>query len=354
MMKRLNTTKTIEEIQDIVNTLYPNEYKILEYINSSKPMMVLHIKCNTIYRIGKANTFTNEGKCRCKVCYSKKINEKELKDSLKLYRPDIEYIGGFKSIKSKILVKCLKCTKEFYAFYGELKRKRTTHECIFNTNRGKYLLNENILQECLDNREDGIEYQWLDNYKNNNKLKYKILHKVCNQIYSVRVNDFQQGYSCPYCSRKVFKPYSEFKKYLTILNINFIEEFKDPTLKLKLYLSIDFYLPDYNLCIELDGIQHFTNKTIYGKNRLSITNSRDSAKNKWCIDNNKSILRIPFDVPFNIFYKVLNALDDNLIFLDIVREYKLYYYSYNNRKLYNRSMYYIKRNKLYFDEIAIL
>ena len=58
-------------------------------------------------------------------------------------------------------------------------------------------------------------------------------------------------------------------------------------------LRFDFYLPDYNCCIEYDGEQHFkewglSNTTLEERQFL------DNFKNKYCKDNNIKIIRIPY------------------------------------------------------------
>lgn len=63
-------------------------------------------------------------------------------------------------------------------------------------------------------------------------------------------------------------------------------------------LRFDFYLPDYNCCIEYDGIQHFKNK-IYSRSYFTpeILNKikyRDKIKNKYCCSHNIRLVRIPY------------------------------------------------------------
>jgi len=61
-------------------------------------------------------------------------------------------------------------------------------------------------------------------------------------------------------------------------------------------LPFDFYLPDYNTCIEFDGEQHF-NKFRFelDESRLIKTKKRDIIKNNFCEKNNINLLRIKFN-----------------------------------------------------------
>ena len=71
------------------------------------------------------------------------------------------------------------------------------------------------------------------------------------------------------------------------------KQFKD--CRDKQVLPFDFYLPDYNLCIEYDGEQHFKEvKWFGGKEGFEKRVKHDNMKNKYCEDNNINLLRIPY------------------------------------------------------------
>ena len=58
----------------------------------------------------------------------------------------------------------------------------------------------------------------------------------------------------------------------------------------------DFYLPDYNCCIEYDGIQHYkaTNSKWNTPAHLKEQQRIDKEKNQLCLKSNLSIIRIPY------------------------------------------------------------
>jgi len=59
------------------------------------------------------------------------------------------------------------------------------------------------LQGLLNEREDGKDYKWLEEYKiGNSKIKHKIKHLVCNHIYEVTPSNFKKGRGCPKCAKK--------------------------------------------------------------------------------------------------------------------------------------------------------
>ena len=88
----------------------------------------------------------------------------------------------------------------------------------------------------------------------------------------------------------------KIKQILKDNNLTFIPEktFSDcinPKTNAK--LRFDFYLPDYNCCIEYDGEQHF--KGWYNSvDSLQNIQYRDNIKNKYCKENGILLIRIPY------------------------------------------------------------
>lgn len=88
----------------------------------------------------------------------------------------------------------------------------------------------------------------------------------------------------------------KIKNILQKLNISFKQEYKfkdciNP--KTKYPLRFDFYLPDYNCCIEYDGEQHFI-EGCFQNNDLKDRQYKDNIKNLYCKNNNIILIRIPY------------------------------------------------------------
>ena len=58
-------------------------------------------------------------------------------------------------------------------------------------------------------------------------------------------------------------------------------------------LYFDFYLPDYNCCIEYDGEQHFVGWK-RDKSTLEQIHKNDEVKNSYCLEKNIKLVRIPY------------------------------------------------------------
>lgn len=62
----------------------------------------------------------------------------------------------------------------------------------------------------------------------------------------------------------------------------------------KSYLRFDFYLPEYNCCIEYDGIQHFEVIGWNTKEKLMEIQKKDQIKNEYCYLNSIGLIRISY------------------------------------------------------------
>ena len=102
------------------------------------------------------------------------------------------------------------------------------------------------------------------------------------------------GRGCPRCQNSSGE--MTINKILTDNNINFETQKKfDDCIKEK-KLSFDFYLPDYQMCIEYDGKQHYEPvKWFGGKKTMDGIIERDKIKTNFCLKNDIKLIRIKHD-----------------------------------------------------------
>lgn len=80
-------------------------------------------------------------------------------------------------------------------------------------------------------------------------------------------------------------------------------------------LKFDFYLPDYNLCIEYDGEQHFKEVSIF-RDSLSEIQYRDLIKDNYCKEHNIKLIRIP--------YTDFNKLNTEDYLISLIEKFKIF------------------------------
>jgi hypothetical protein len=118
------------------------------------------------------------------------------------------------------------------------------------------------------------------------------------------------GSGCPFCSEsrgeKAIRnaletlriSYEKQKKFDECINVSMGKNNKEYCIK----LPFDFFLPEYNLLIEYDGLQHFQPVDKFGGEKsFRKTQILDKIKNDFASNNNIELLRIPYTVkPKNI------------------------------------------------------
>jgi len=124
--------------------------------------------------------------------------------------------------------------------------------------------------------------------------KIKIICRKHGEFFQ-NVNKHLSGQGCPKCSNtSVGEDY--VKLYLEENKIKYIPQHGFDTCRYVNKLNFDFYLPEYNTCIEFDGIQHFKPIKGFGGEKGFLDGiKRDECKNKWCLENNVNLIRIKYD-----------------------------------------------------------
>lgn len=111
------------------------------------------------------------------------------------------------------------------------------------------------------------------------------------------------------CSIRSSYGEKKIKEYLHDNNINYIREKKFETCKNKKKLPFDFYLPEYNVCIEYDGQHHYMPVSKYGgEDFLKKVLENDKIKTTWCVENNIKLIRISYKSK----NKITEILDNSL------------------------------------------
>jgi len=110
---------------------------------------------------------------------------------------------------------------------------------------------------------------------------------------------------CPKCASS--KGEKKIKLFLDSLCLYYLVEYKFSDCRNILELPFDFYLLDYNLCIEYDSILHYEDK-FNEPEEFKLVQKRDKIKTKYCKNNNINLLRIPYWEFDNIEQILSNAL----------------------------------------------
>ena len=102
------------------------------------------------------------------------------------------------------------------------------------------------------------------------------------------------GSGCPNCNSSKGELF--ISQYLKEHNIEFIEQHTFEGLKMKRNLKCDFFLPNHNVVIEYNGIQHYESREQFGGEKgLKRTQKSDKLKRDYCLENGISLLEVKYD-----------------------------------------------------------
>lgn len=144
------------------------------------------------------------------------------------------------------------------------------------------LSNEEFLKKAFTD-----EYEYLTKYKTA-KTKIHIKCKKCGHKFWQEAFSHLSGCGCPTCNESKLE--KEVTKYLNELDI---KNEKQKRFKWLGRQSLDFYLPDFNIAIECQGIQHFKSKDFFGEDEgLAKIVKRDHKKLQKCLSNNIEMIYV--------------------------------------------------------------
>lgn len=158
------------------------------------------------------------------------------------------------------------------------------------------LSNDDFIQKCKDIHGEKYEYDRVKYSKYKDYVEIKCpKHGYFNQLARVHLS----GFGCPICHESIGE--LNVSKYLESRNIKFIRQYKFDECRNKIKLSFDFYLPDYNTCIEFNGHQHYIPIEHFGgEKRLEIQKATDKIKSEFCLKNKISLIIISYKDDINI------------------------------------------------------
>lgn len=248
------------------------------------------LKCGKIQNGYYYNILYQSYRCECSKCKSH-IDIDYYKEKLKELKLDKEYYmyeDTYINSKTKMKFKHLKCGNIFWKTPTDFFSNN--QHCKYCTNLGS--ITPEILNDLLI--ENNLSLVSSINQNISKKKLFKVKCILCNNVFTTSVRYIiANGNTCG-CNRSSNGEIS-IENYLNDKNIRYIKEKKFKDLVYKGQLRLDFYLPDFNIAIEYDGIQHYKRIDWFEKDiSFEEIRNRDSAKNKFCYDKGISLIRIPY------------------------------------------------------------
>lgn len=193
-----------------------------------------------------------------------------------------------------------------YKSWGGMITK--SHPCIYCSKEKRLSKIRYSHDEFIEkvNKIHGDKYKIISNYiKGRDHIK--VYCNKCNSIFSIRASHLLEGHGCGLCTKSIGE--ETIKNILDRHKIKYKREFRFNDCRKNKPLPFDFYLEDYNLCIEYQGVQHYKPVEIFGGiEQFNKQKENDSFKRTYCKTHNINLLEIPY-FESNIEDMLLNKIN---------------------------------------------
>lgn len=218
---------------------------------------------------------------------------------LSIHHPDYIWLDDrYEGIKAKHHFICLNHIDkgiQLNTFDNIINNHHICKFCAYEQMRDDRILS---LDELIDLCKDkNVEYCGRFTKNHETYVQYR-----CNNhpdyIQEMSLTHFKESkIPCHYCG--ITSGELKIYEYLKQNNIDHIPQYTFEDCVYKSKLRFDFYLPQYNKCIEYDGEQHYHPVNFSGHDDgglLSFINTqeRDKIKNEYCDTHNIELIRIPY------------------------------------------------------------
>ena len=212
-------------------------------------------------------------------------------NELKLKNPSIIVLGQYINGKTKIMHKCSNHDYEWEVAPIDILSGKGCPMCRGEKIRNKLVksYDEYITEVSSINKNIIVLGQYVN-------ARTKITHKclLCDLEWDVAPDDILHGGGCPHCNDK-----SIGEKMIAVwLDNNGIQYERQKVFddcRYKKPLPFDFYLPNSNILIEYNGIQHYKPIEYFGgKNKFESQIKRDNIKREYCQQNDILLFEIPY------------------------------------------------------------
>ena len=307
-----NVRKTTEQFVEEAETIHGNKYDYskVEYKNNKTKICIVCPEHGVFWQ-SPSKHLSGQG---CPKCKGSKISESLTSNTEEFIQKARQLYGNrydyskveYKNNFTKVCIICPKHGSFLITPKHHLRGEGCPH-CGKELSAYKQRLSkEEFIQKANQVHSNKYNYS---------KIEFTNTHSIINIMcpkhgeFVQRADHHLYGCGCPLCNSSQGE--RKIREILNTYNIAFEEQKRFETCKHKYTLAFDFYLPNYNLCIEYQGEQHFK-PARFGtkeeeKEKLLERQTRDEIKRAWCLkEENPGLLEINYNE--NIEEKLLKEL----------------------------------------------
>lgn len=242
---------------------------------------------NVTWETQPAHLLNGTGCPKCKKVYRRSQNE-FIKEVYNICGDEYTVLGEFKTTREKILMRHNECGNEYYVKPSKFLTGRRCPACFASHKKTK----EQFALELSEVNSDIEVIGEYTDYHTNIKVKCKI----CGSTWDTAPATLMRGSGCPEC--KASNGEQEVSRVLKKHNFKYFTEYRFNDCRNQKPLPFDFYLPDKNVCIEYDGVQHFKPSNFFIREGYDFNYRKrnDKIKNNYCKEKNIKLIRIPYTI----------------------------------------------------------
>lgn len=298
-MEKLNRDIFIKRAKEIHNDKY--DYSKVDYVNSYTKICIICPEHGEFWQQPRKH-LDGQGCTKCKKLYH--YTSEEYIDKVNCIHNNRYDYSKTNYVNAKTLIKII-CPE-----HGEFLIRPDHH------------LDGEGCKLCADKNKSKSTLKFIEESKTIHKDKYdysKVVYKNCYTpvcIICPKHGEFYQipqkhllGCGCQSCQNSSLE--NTVYKSLIDNKINFISQHTFKWLKNDRPLKLDFFLPEYNIAIECQGIQHFQPVDYFGGEKcFNISKFRDNLKYKLCKEHQIDIIYFTDIVDKNYDYNIITDAED--------------------------------------------
>jgi len=208
------------------------------------------------------------------------INRSKLLHNNKYLYDKVIYVNN----RKKVIINCV--------IHGDFLMSPFNH---YTSKQGCKYCNYKLTTEEFISRSKVIHkerYNYDKSFYINDKNKIEIICDLHGSFFQ-RPSSHFAGNGCPSCKESLGEKI--ISNFFDINHIKYDRQRSFDGCRNKLKLKFDFYLPDINILIEYDGIQHYKPIDFFGgTNRFNYEINLQKIKNEFCLKNKIKLIRISY------------------------------------------------------------
>ena len=298
-----------------------NNIEILKFVGIKKQAIFRCKVCGQTFTVQPHSLLTRRSTCFCPNCSSFRVNSKATIESKKQINEMLKKTPHLHLIDfSYSKAPYRRITVNYYCdICGEISTIKLANL------KNDYLTCKHCGKGARQNLADFKKWLSLnyndkfillnDDEYNKNMTRLHIKCADCGFIFYPSITSLRRPRRvlCPKCRSNKSRGEIYIAEFLTKQNIEFFTEWNFDWL-LNKRLRYDFYLPEYKTLIEFDGLQHFEWPSYFGsEEKFEQLQKNDKLKNELAIQNDFSILRIPYNYEDKIHIILHNFLSSTTI-----------------------------------------